>query len=129
MVNPAYTCRNVTVSVHGVTCGVIESLTIELEREGGIESVYGSEQGVHVLGGTKGTYTARRWFLVDTDTDLFFDLFDGKTPFSIIGTVASTTITLSNCIAYRYRPVYGAPADKVGEEISGESTNYASNIA
>lgn len=60
MVSPAYTCRNVVVKALGVTLGVVESLTVELEREGGIESVYGSEQGVHVLGGTKGTFTARR---------------------------------------------------------------------
>jgi len=123
----SYKCVNVTVTVHGVTVGVVESLTLEMEHEGGVEPVYGTVTGRHAIGGDKASFSARRWFMVDTDTDLFFDLFSTKVPFSMSGEVtgvSGSTISLSNCIAYRYRPVYGAPNDKVGEEISGEATSW-----
>jgi len=126
-----YKCINVLVQIGGATVGVVESLTMELEREGGVEHVYGDERGKHGIGGKRATYTVRRWFLVDTDTDLFIDLFDDKTPFNLSGElsgVANSQILLSDCLAYRYRPVYGAPNDKVGEELSGEATTWTKTI-
>jgi len=130
MTNP-FKCINVKVTVHAQTVGVCESLTMELEHEGGVEHHYDSTRGKHAVGGDRATFTVRRWFKVDADTDLFYDLFNDKTPFSMSGEldgVSGTQITLSDCLAYRYRPVYGAPNDKVGEEISVESTVWSSDI-
>ena len=125
MVN-AYKCTGVTVKIDDNTLGVVESLTMELEWEGGLENVYGTEDGKHVLGGKRASFTVRRWYWVDTDTDLFVDIFDGKLPFSLSGELAASAgkILLSDCMAYRYRPVYGAPNDKVGEELSGEAAAW-----
>jgi hypothetical protein len=126
-----YKCVHVTVKVDDATVGVVDSMSIELERDGGVEHVYGQETGLQIIGGKKGTFNARRLFMVDTDTDLFVDLFDLKLPFSLSGEingVANSKLTLSNCIAYRYRPVFGAPNDKVGEEISGEAVTWVSEI-
>ena len=122
-----YKCVNVTVTVHGTTVGVLESLTMEFEREGGVEHVYGTETGKHAVGGKKATFSARRWFWTDTDDDLFVDLFENKTAFSLtaqIAGVAASQILVSDCLAYRLRPVFGAPNDKVGEEITGEATEW-----
>lgn len=126
-----YKCVNVIVKVSGSTIGVVESLTMELEREGGVEPIYGTEQGKHAVGGKRATFTVRRWFMADSDTDLFIDLFDDKTRFELSGEIsgiATSKITLSDCLAYRYRPVYGAPNDKVGEELSGEATTWTKNL-
>jgi len=122
-----YKCVNVVVTVHAVTVGVLESLTIEFEREGGLEHVYGTETGKHAIGGKRATFSARRWFWTDTDDDLFVDLFENKTAFSLTAQIsgdAASQILLSDCLAYRLRPVFGAPNDKVGEEISGEAAEW-----
>jgi len=124
--NP-YKCINVVVKIDGNTVGVVESLTMELEREGGVEHIYGTERGKHAVGGKRATFSLRRWFMADSDKDLFIDLMDLKLPFGLSGEVsgvASSQISLSDCLAYRYRPVFGAPNDKVGEEISGEATTW-----
>ena len=123
----AYKCVQVVVTVHGVTVGVVDSLTMELEHEGGAEHVYGTVTPRHAIGGNRATYSVRRWFMVDADPDLLFDLFETKVPFTMSGQVsgvANSTVTLSNCIAYSYRPVFGAANDKTGEEISGEATSF-----
>lgn len=123
-----YKCINVVVKIDANTVGVVESLTMELEHEGGVEPIYGSTEGKHAIGGDRATFSARRWFWVDSDTDLFVDLFNLKLPFSLSGEISgyvASRITLSNCMAYRYRPVYGAPNDKVGEEITGEATAWS----
>ena len=135
MTNP-WKCIDVTVTIESEfgassTIGVVESMTMELEHEGGIEHVYGTNRGKHAVGGKRATFTVRRHFMTDTDTDLFYDLFDGKLPFGLAGQIsglANSKFTLSDCLAYRYRPVYGAPNDKVGEEVSGEATTWTSTI-
>jgi len=122
-----FKCVNVVVTVHGSTVGVLESLTMEMEREGGVEPVYGSETGKHAIGGKRATFSFRRWFWTDTDDDLFVDLFENKTAFSLTAQIsgdANSLILISDCLAYRYRPVFGAPNDKVGEECSGEATEW-----
>lgn len=128
--NP-YKCVNVVVKIDGNTVGTVESMTIELEHEGGVEPVYGSVTGRHAVGGDRATLSLRRFFMADSDTDLFIDLFDLKLPFGLSGEisgVSNSTISLSDCFAYRYRPVYGAPNDKVGEEISGEATSWSHTL-
>ena len=127
MVTPAFTCTKIKVTVGGVIIDVCDSLSMDLEFDGGPENVYGNSSPVHIIGGKKCTFTVRRWFWVGTDPDLFVDLFDGNTPFSINAVKTDdilATITLSNCIAYKYRPVFGAPNDKVGEELTGEGTAW-----
>ena len=130
MPNP-HKAVNVEVKIDTATVGVVESMTIELEKEGGVDHYYGSDTGKHSVGGHRGTFTARRMFMVDSDTDLFYDLFNDETQFNLSGEisgVSNSQILLSDCLAYRYRPVYGAPNDKVGEEITGEATGWESTI-
>jgi len=123
-----YKMVNVVVEIDAATVGVVESMTMELEREGGVEPVYGDEVGRHAIGGQRATFSIRRWFWVDEDEDLFVDLFENKTQFNLSGQLssdASSEILLSNCVGYRYRPVFGAPNDKYGEELSGEATAWS----
>ena len=135
MTNP-WKCVDVVVTIESEygassTIGVVESMTVELEHEGGVEHVYGTTRGKHAVGGDRATFTVRRHFRTDSDPDLFYDLFAGKLPFGLAGEISgisNSKLTLSDCLAYRYRPVYGAPNDKVGEEISGESTTWISEI-
>jgi len=122
-----YKCVDVKVTVHGVTVGVCQSLTMELSREGGIEHVYDTDVGKHAIGGKRATFTVRRMFYADSDLDLFIDMMDDKIPFTLTGEIdgiAASQILLSDCIAYRYRPVYGAPNDTTGEEITGEAATW-----
>jgi len=130
--NP-YKCVDVVVEIDTNIVGVVESMTIELEHEGGIEHMYGTVRGRHAVGGERATFSLRRWYNADSDVDLFIDLMSDKTPFGLSGYISgfesATHITLSDCLAYRYRPVYGAPNDKVGEEITGEATYWSTGLA
>ena len=126
MVEP-YKCKDLILKVNGVALGVVESASIELEREGGTEPYYNSEEEAHAIGTKKASFTIRRWYGIDTDPDLLFDLFDNKTAFELsseISGVSQTKITLSNCKIYRWRPVMGAANDIVAEEASGYATSW-----
>lgn len=129
-----YTCNDmlmqITNAVDGtVTVGVVTGSDIRLSREGaGIQHVYGSDVGHHVVGGKRGTFSLQRWFMTDTDTDLFWDVFDLELPFDLTGTIGGVSVTLSNCRAYTWRPITGDANSAVGEEITGESTEWAGTI-
>jgi hypothetical protein len=122
---------NALVKVNGTTVGCIEGFDPSLQWDGGIEHFYGSLTGRHAIGGKKATFTARRWLMADDDTDLFYDLMNGKVPFSLSGEIdglANSQLSLSNCIAYGYKHRYGSAGDIVGEEISGEAVDWSATI-
>lgn len=126
-----FKCVHVLVKVDGNTVGCIEGMDVETQWNGGIEHCYGSTEGRHAIGGKKATFTARRWFMSDDDTDLFYDLHTNKIPFSLSGEIdgiANSQLTLSNCIAYRYKPRMGGANDIVAEEISGEAVSWSGTI-
>jgi hypothetical protein len=127
-----FKCTSMLVKIDGNTVGVVEGMDMELQWNGGIEHFYGSLTGRHAIGGKKGTYSLRRWFMADTDSDLLFDLFDGKIPFSLSGEIdglSNSQLSLSNCIAYRYKPRTGSANDIIGEEVSGEAVSWSATIA
>ena len=133
MTNP-YKAKNVLVVVDGSTVGVVENMSVELIREGGIEPHYGSETGKHAIGTKHATFTLRRWMFIDTKKKLLFDLFNDKTPFNlefgisdmaaVPDFVAGMKIILSDCTGYRWRPVTGSANDIVVEELIGEAINW-----
>ncbi len=125
-----YRCTNMLVKIDTSTLGVVNAFDITLSREGGtVEHVYGSSVGYITHGGDRATFTIQRWFFTDTDTDLLYDLFNGKTAFGLTGEisgVATTTLGLSNCKANTYKWITGDANSIVGEEISGEATSWGS---
>jgi len=133
MTNP-YKAKNVLVVVDGNTVGVVENMSVELIREGGIEPFYGSETGRHAIGTKHATFTLRRWMFIDTKKKLLFDLFNDKTPFNLefgISDMAAVPdfvtgmkIVLSDCTGYRWRPVTGSANDIVVEELIGEAVDW-----
>ena len=133
MTNP-YKAKNVLVIVDGNTVGVVENMSVELIREGGIEPHYGSETGKHAIGTKHATFTLRRWMYIDTKKKLLFELFDNKTPFNLeFGIsdmadspdfVAGMKIILSDCTGYRWRPITGTANDICVEELIGEAVNW-----
>ena len=133
MTNP-FKAKNVLVIVDSNTVGVVENMSVELIREGGIEPHYGSETGKHAIGTKHATFTLRRWMYIDTKKKLLFDLFDNKTAFNLeFGIsdmaaapdfVAGMKIILSDCVGYRWRPVTGTANDICVEELIGESVDW-----
>ena len=133
MTNP-FKCKRMLVKVSGQTVGVVEGMGIEFIREGGVEPHYSSETGKHAVGTKRGTFSIRRWMYIDTHKKLLWDLFDDSTPFSlefgisdmqpVADFVAGTRILLSDCLAYRWRPITGAANDIIAEECSGEFTDW-----
>lgn len=129
-----YKCKRMRVKVteatHGVeVClGVVEGMDIELIREGGVVPHYDSETPKHAVGTRHATFRLRRWFKTDYQhTDLLFDLFDNETQFWLSGelsNISGSTIMLSGCLIYSYRPVTGGANDIVSEEARGECVDW-----
>ena len=115
------------IKINAATIGVVEGASIELEIEGGIVHTYGSRYGKHAAGGKRATFSVRRWFMTDTDTDLLYDLFNDELLFFLSGEIDGITgsiVNLSDCRIYRWRPVMGGANDIVAEEASGEATSW-----
>lgn len=129
-----YRCNDMLVKVKdysvgtAVSVGTVTALDISLQYEGGaVEHVYGQDEGFISLGGKRATFTLQRWFMTAIDTDLLFDLFDGKLPFELTGEIdglAGSTIGISNCVANTWRPIMGDANSIIGEEMSGEGTGW-----
>jgi len=124
---------NVLIKINNNTIGVMEGADAQIGRNGGVENVYGSETGQHAIGGKKGTFTATRWYMADSQSSvgLFYDLVNQKQPFNLSGEIAGlagSTLTLSNCVAYNYKPKWGSANDIAAEEISGECTDWSATI-
>lgn len=143
-----YKCKRmrVTVKPHTILCndpptlpagmgqddyilGVVEGMDIELIKEGGIVPHYDSEQGKHAIGTRHATIRLRRWFKTDQgQTDLIFDLFNNDVLFALTGEitgVSGSSLTLSGCMIYSYRPVTGGANDIVSEEGRGECVDWS----
>ena len=65
--------------------------------------------------------------MTDTDKDLLYTLFENDIPFTLSGAIiglSGSTINLTNCEGYRWRPVTGAAGDTVAEELVGEAVAW-----
>lgn len=133
MTNP-HKAKNVLVIVDGNTVGVVENMSVELIKEGGVEPHYGSDTGKHAIGTRHATFTLRRWMFIDSKKKLLYDLFNDETPFNLeFGIsdmaaapdfVAGMKIILSDCGGYRWRPITGSANDIVAEELIGEAVDW-----
>lgn len=127
---------NARVVLHGTTIGVVTGMEMAPSKEGGLEHVYGTDTPVHIIGGDRARFRATRMYMSeDSDTDLFYDLFHNETHFNMVGdlvvsgvAVSNSALTLSNCVAYSYNPVFGGPNEVIGEEISGEASSWSSAL-
>jgi len=119
------------MKIDDVTVGVVTGTDLRLSREGaGVQFFYGSDEGMHVVGGKRGTFSIQRWFMTDPDTDLFWDVFDLELPFSLSGEISglsNSSVILTNCRAYTWRPITGDANSAVGDEITGESTGWSAS--
>jgi len=133
MTNPLK-AKNVLVIVDSNVVGVVENMSVELIKEGGIEPHYGSDTGKHAIGTRHATFTLRRWMYIDAKKRLLFELFNDETPFNLeFGIsdmedapdfVAGMKIILSDCTGYRWRPVTGTANDICVEELIGEAVDW-----
>lgn len=122
----------VKIAGNTYTLGVVEGSDIELNKEGGVAFHYDSETGKHAVGTRHATFRLRRWFKTDTGkTDLLFTLMHNETHFNLEGEVASltgSTLGLSDCLIYGYRPITGGANDIMSEEVRGEAIDWYGNI-
>lgn len=136
-----YRCTNmvitITVGEDEYVLGVVEGLDIDLSYAGGPEPVYGSRTRRHSAGSKIATFTLTRWFYADSDQeDLLLDLFDEETTFTLKGSlvdadgvaIANTSITITGCRLYRWRPRTGGADDIIGEEASGSGTGWTIDV-
>jgi len=136
-----FKCKRMLVKIQDpcgatpVVVGVVEGMSIEFIREGGIEPHYCSETGKHAIGTKHATFSIRRWMYLDEPQNrLLYDLFNNKTQFCLeFGLwdvneppdyVEGSVLMLSDCVGYRWRPVLGAANDIIAEELIGECVNW-----
>ena len=128
----------ITSGLSSYTLGVVEGFDMQLGYEGGAEPYYGSRVRKHSAGSKNATFSITRWFYSDTgQQDLLMDLFQAETEFTLVGDlidnagspIATTSTTLTGCRLYKWRPRTGAADDIIGEEASGEATNWSTTIA
>lgn len=110
-----------------VTVGYVQVLSMELAKKGGVE-VYYKNKG-HQKGLGKAIFRVKRWFMTDTDKDLFFDMYNDDINFSLIGEInkgwfINPYIKLKYCEIYKWIPVTGIANDVIAEEIIGESSDW-----
>jgi hypothetical protein len=119
------------------TVGVVEGLDINLGYEGGPEPYYGSRVRKHSAGSKTATFTLTRWFYADaTQEDLLLDLFSSELCFTLTGSlvdndgnaVANTSVSITNCRLYKWRPRTGGADDIIGEEASGSGTDWTIDV-
>jgi len=123
----------VVVDGQTYTVGLVDGTDMDFGFEGNPEPVYGQRTKVHNLGTKRVTFTITRWYYADDDQeDLLLDLFLNETPFSLSGylidnagtPISDTTITLVDCMIYRWRPRTGGADDILGEEASGSALDW-----
>jgi len=115
------------------TVGCVEGSDIDFGYEGGPESCYGTRIKSHSAGSKKITFTLTRWYYTDVgQEDLLLDLFTGETSFSLEGylvdkdgvQISNTTIKLTGCRLYGWKPRTGGAEDILGEESRGSATDW-----
>lgn len=128
-----YKSKRVLIKVGDEKVGVVEGFFTEFIKLGGVEPNYKSDVGRHVRGGISIPFNLRRWMYIDPNKKrLLFDLWKNKTPFTLHFGLHDggyedfdndSEFSVSNCVAYRWRPITGAADDIVAEEIVGEGIN------
>ena len=115
------------------TVGVVEGMDIQLGYKGGTESHYGSRIMKHSAGAKEVTMTVNRWYYADEgQEDLVLNLITDETEFDLEGylvdkdgsTISNTTLKITGCRLYKYRPRTGGADDIIGEEGSGSGTDW-----
>jgi len=123
----------VQIGAQWYTVGVVEGCDIDFGFEGGPEPCYGTRIKSHSMGSKRISFTITRWYYTDDDQeDLLLDLFTAETPFTLEGylvnqsgvQISNTTIQLTGCKIYRWRPRTGGADDILGEEASGFATDW-----
>lgn len=130
-----FRCVNMIVSIittHGTyTVGVVEGMDIQLGYKGGPEAVYGSRKPIHSAGSYDATFTLTRWYFADSgQEDLLLNLFQAELEFQLSGSLVdakgnaqtNSTLKLTGCRMYKYRPRTGGAEDIIGEEAQGSAT-------
>lgn len=137
-----YRCTNmvlsITVDSTEYIVGVVEGVDIDLSYAGGAEPYYGSRIRRHSAGSKAITFTLTRWFYTDEgQEDLLLNLMDNETEFTLAGhlvdseglEISNTTVTITGCRLYRWRPRTGGADDIIGEEGSGQGTNWTFDVS
>jgi len=123
----------VTISGTPYTLGCVEGNDIDLGYEGGPESCFGTRVKRHSAGSKKISFTLTRWYYADEgQEDLLLDLADNETEFTITGylidkdgnTISNTTIEITGCRLYNWKPRTGGAEDIIGEEARGFATDW-----
>lgn len=125
----------VTVTINNVpyTVGVVEGMDIQIGYAGGAEPYYGSRTKKHSAGSRDVSFTLTRWYYADDgQQDMFLNLITDETEFDLEGSlvdkngdaIANTTLKLTGCRLYKYRPRTGGADDIIGEEGSGQGTGW-----
>jgi len=135
-----YRCTNLVILITRgietpIPVGVVEGFDIDLGYEGGAEPIYGSRIRRHSAGSKTATFSLTRWFYADTgEEDLLLDLLESEEEFTLTGELVDNeghqvpnqkTITLTGCRLYRWRPRTGGADDIIGEEASGQATDWS----
>jgi len=124
-----------TVTINGspITVGCVDGSDIDLGYEGGMESCYGKRTKTHSKGSKKISFTISRWYYSDSgQEDLLLDLFDDETSFSIEGylidkdgiAISDSTVKITGCQIYNWKPKTGGAEDVIGEEAKGYAEDW-----
>lgn len=134
-----FRCVNMVVSVSltggsTYTVGVVEGMDIQIGYAGGAEPHYGSRTRKHSAGSKEVSFTITRWYYSDShQEDLLLNLITNETEFSLSGSlvdkdgsaISNTTLQITGCRLYKYRPRTGGADDIIGEEGSGQGTGWS----
>jgi hypothetical protein len=135
--NESFRCTNLIISIcqgeNIYDVGVVEGADIDLGYEAKTELYYGNEIPTHSVGGKIVSFSLTRWFYADEgQEDLLSDLFKNKTVFNLRGSLVDnngtpiphTSIIITECKLYKYKPRTGNADDIIGEEVRGLATNW-----
>jgi hypothetical protein len=124
------------------TIGVVEGFDIQLGYEGGAEPYYGSRIRKHSAGSKTITFSLTRWYYTDaTQENLLFTLFQNEIEFDLEGDLitnqgvpigggetSNAVIEINDARLYKWRPRTGKADDIIGEEASGQATDWTVTI-
>jgi len=131
-----------TVGATIYTIGVVEGFDIQLGYEGGAEPYYGSRIRKHSAGSKTITFSLTRWYYTDaTQENLLFTLFQNEIEFDLEGDLitnqgvpigggetSNAVIEINDARLYKWRPRTGKADDIIGEEASGQATDWTVTI-
>jgi hypothetical protein len=136
-----YRCTNLIISIcvgeNIYDVGTVEGVDIDLGYNGKLELYYGEETPKHCVGGKIASFSLSRWFYADEgQEDLLLDLYNNKTVFNLRGSLADnngvaiphTSIVVTECRLYKYKPLTGKADDIIGEEARGFGTDWVTDV-